>query len=82
MSRVDIMRRLHVIEGKTSSFFESTNHEYFCSTRRYDGWLSPVARGFLAPVAFKRGRGGRIFGLTDAGQKLAAEYKAWMCNSR
>lgn len=78
MTRVEAMRALHAHEGKKpSSFDPNTNHEYFSPKKRYDGWMSPAARG-LIKVAGKSSTGAYIFRVTAAGKKLGRAYDRFL----
>ncbi len=81
LTRVEIMRCVHMLEGKTTRFSRNTHLDYFRPGPRGralhgegagDLWLSPRARGMFE-VARKR-QNTFIYKNTALGTKVAQEY--------
>lgn len=73
LTRVAVMRHIHVLEHKKHRFVEWTNHEYFRPKRRYDGWMSPCALGFFSCVSTRDQA--FVYGNTELGRIMAQMYR-------
>ena len=74
MSRVDIMRRVHVLSGAKSSFRPLSNHSYFAGGDGNGVEVSLIHKGLM--TARRVGRS-FVYELTPAGEAHADEYIAW-----
>lgn len=76
LSRVEVLRRVHVLEGKPEAAFPpASNHSYFSPRGLGNGGqVSAVHRG-LVQVTGKRGNT-LLYGNTPAGTALSAQYIA------
>jgi len=82
LSRVEIMRCVHMLEGKTTRFARDTHLDYFRPGPRGhrgfpiegsgDGWLSPRARGMFEVA--RKCQNTFIYKNTALGNKVAQEY--------
>lgn len=76
LTRVEAMRRLHALEGRSRPFVPTSNHSYWVTTGGGNGGRCSVVFKGLVKVTGKVGNA-LTFANTEAGDKAVAEYLAF-----
>ena len=72
LTRIELMKRVHVLEGKQGAFKPTSNISYFLTTPYYGN--SSFLRKGLIKVVGKTKSGSFIYDITDEGRALADSY--------
>lgn len=79
MTRLELMRVVHLLQGRGTPFRPGSNTDYFKPNRRYDEWMGPHARGLIRIAGQQRRF--LTYELTETGAQHAREYEEWRAPS-